>query len=352
MADEVGKAAATSSAAQAKKHRQNSYYEPMVAVLAIYQLVLAMVLVFIVFMLWPEKDGAGWSKSFQIGARTTQLSDDGRLILIVLCIGALGSYIHAATSFVSYVGNRRLVFSWAWWYILRPFIGMALALIFYFVIRGGLLATSADPSEINPFGIAAVAGLVGMFSKQATDKLRELFDNLFKTDRGHGDDARSDKLATNRPVASEMIDRSKMTAYVVPEGKTDQQVRMIDLHRLLGGFVSRIPVLDHEGVAKCVIHESLLYKYLADQSIAAAGTSSPFNAESHSLDQFLNTAGMKEFVQDSMAFVPVGAMLSEAKDRMEKTKYCRDVFVTEHGLPNEPVLGWLTDGELLRPSKA
>ncbi len=29
----------------------------------------------------------------------------------------------------------------------------------------------------------AISGLVGMFSKQATDKLDELFNNLFKTEK-------------------------------------------------------------------------------------------------------------------------------------------------------------------------
>ena len=52
-----------------------------------------------------------------------------------------------------------------------------------------------------------------------------------------------------------------------------------------------------------------------------------------------------------MAFVPIGAVLSEAKDRMEKTRNSQDIFVTEHGLPREPVSGWLTDAELLRYSK-
>jgi hypothetical protein len=60
---------------------------------------------------------------------------------------------------------------------------------------------------------------------------------------------------------------------------------------------------------------------------------------------------MRELVQDSMAFVPIGALLSEAKDRMEKTRNCQDVFVTEHGPPSEPVRGSLTDAELLRYSK-
>ena len=34
---------------------------------------------------------------------------------------------------------------------------------------------------MNRFGIAAIAGLAGMFSLKAADKMKELFDTLFKT---------------------------------------------------------------------------------------------------------------------------------------------------------------------------
>jgi hypothetical protein len=126
-----------------------------------------------------------------------------RLILLVLLAGAVGSYVHATASFVDYLGNRTFISSWGWWYLLRPFIGMMLALLFYFVFRGGFVTAGinqggdAAASFINPFGVAALAGLVGMFSKVAADKLNEVFLTLFKPDAGHGDAKRGDKLATD-----------------------------------------------------------------------------------------------------------------------------------------------------------
>jgi hypothetical protein len=82
-----------------------------------------------------------------------------------------------------------------WWYVLRIPIGVALAFIVYFAIRGGLLSASAlSVSDINPFGLAALAALVGLFSKQATDKLEETFKTMFRTAPGTGDDARGGKL--------------------------------------------------------------------------------------------------------------------------------------------------------------
>jgi hypothetical protein len=132
-----------------------------------------------------------------------------RLLLLVLLAGAIGSYIHASSSFVDYLGNRTLISSWVWWYLLRPFIGMMLALLFYFVFRGGFITAGvnqggeAAASFINPFGIAALAGLVGMFSKVAADKLNEVFLTLFAPKAGEGDAKRGDKLIANiAPVVS------------------------------------------------------------------------------------------------------------------------------------------------------
>jgi hypothetical protein len=108
------------------------------------------------------------------------IDNEARLILLVLISGALGSSIHTITSFTRYIGHNMFYTRWIWWYLMRPFAGGALALVFYFVIRGGLFTGNVS-TEINFYGIMAISGLVGMFSKQATDKLNELFTNLFKT---------------------------------------------------------------------------------------------------------------------------------------------------------------------------
>lgn len=157
-------------------------------VLGSYLTLLSILLAYLVYEIWPtaEPDASGRIPDTTItlfgDLIELTVSAELRLILLVMVVGALGSYVHAATSFANYVGNRRLELSWGWWYILRPFIGLSLALVFYFVIRGGLFSTGARTADISTFGIAAVSGLVGMFSKQAISKLKELFDNLFKAE--------------------------------------------------------------------------------------------------------------------------------------------------------------------------
>jgi hypothetical protein len=138
------------------------------------------------------------------------LDADVRLLVLVLIAGALGSYIHAVQSFASYVGNASFKSTWTWWYILRLPMGAALALFIYFVVRGGLLAagaaTAAGANDLNLFGIMSFSGLAGLFSKQAADKLSEVFDTLFSTKE---DRKREDKLGENpRPQVSSIVPAS------------------------------------------------------------------------------------------------------------------------------------------------
>ena len=196
-----------------------------------------------------------------------------------------------------------------------------------------------------------MAALVGMFSKQAVDKLRELFDSLFRTGPGGGDELRADKLKPNQMVEKVMIPRSKIVAVVIPDGQTAQDVRILALHERLGGVVTRVPVFRADDSLLCVVHQSLIFKYLADAGIRAAKSDQPFATGTRTLADLLAAEGMQALVQDAVAWVARGTLLSDAKERMEATRGCQDVFVTEHGRPDEPVLGWLTDAELRRAAQ-
>lgn len=159
-----------------------------------YMAALNIAIIYLLIKVWPDKmPPAERTESLTafFGKVHFSLSLEVRFLLITILAGALGSYIHAATSFVDFVGNRKFVKSWTWWYLLRPFIGVALALLMYFATRGGLISASTGADALSPFGVAAIGGLAGLFSKQATDKLREVFETLFKTDHPP---PRSDKL--------------------------------------------------------------------------------------------------------------------------------------------------------------
>jgi hypothetical protein len=137
------------------------------------------------------------------------LSLNVELLLLAVLAGALGSYIHAVKSLADFLGNRTAKTSWFYFYLTRPFLGAALALLFYAVVRGGFMAgTPADANAVNPYGVIAICGLVGMFSDRAAQKLSEVFETLFRTD-----DARKDKLVDLKITTMKLPDGVVATPY-------------------------------------------------------------------------------------------------------------------------------------------
>jgi hypothetical protein len=153
----------------------------MVAAFGVYLLTLSVLLFYFLVKLMPGiATDTGLGTVNLLGMPGLRMWPETRFILLALCAGALGSFIHTATSFADFVGNQQLVKSWLWWYLLRPFIGSCLAMTLYFAIRAGLMPAQGA-SSLNAFGVVTIAALAGMFAKQATDKLREIFENMFKS---------------------------------------------------------------------------------------------------------------------------------------------------------------------------
>ena len=192
-------------------------------------------------------------------------SFDERLILLVIIAGMLGSFVHGATSLADFIGNNKFNKDWSWFYLLRPVIGMSLALVFYFVVRGGFLTTSGGAKDINPYGIAALAGLVGMFSKQATDKLSEVFTTLFRAAAGEGDDKRKGSL--NHDGAAITI--TGVDPKSVPPGSPDQTITISGTNFVAGCKVS----LNDVGLATTFESETKVTAKIPAASLVAAGTS-------------------------------------------------------------------------------
>jgi hypothetical protein len=118
--------------------------------------------------------------SIAIFGRQFEIWDEVRLLLIVILAGALGNLVHTVRSVYWYVGNRSLKWSWVAKYILQPFAASALAVIFYVVVRGGFFSPQTTFENTSPFGFAALAALVGLFSEQAVLKLKTVAETVFQ----------------------------------------------------------------------------------------------------------------------------------------------------------------------------
>lgn len=112
--------------------------------------------------------------------------------VIASIMGGLGSIIFCFKSLFNGVQreNNKAVYLAL---LFRPIYGGLLALIFYFLVRGGLIAFSGGsmsiPKEYPELDLmrastAGVSGLVGMFSEQAMTRLKEFFDSLFGVKTG------------------------------------------------------------------------------------------------------------------------------------------------------------------------
>jgi hypothetical protein len=134
-----------------------------------------------------------------------------RLFIVVALAGALGGLVYALRSLTWYAGNRNLKYSWMMTYYLQPIVGAGLATITYVVLRGGLVVvtTQASPDVVNPFGFAAFGALVGMFSAQAAEWLKRIFEQVFTTAPKGKDPAIevriTDVQPAQAPVGTEVI---------------------------------------------------------------------------------------------------------------------------------------------------
>ncbi|MEJ2264150.1 MAG: hypothetical protein P8X95_11935 [Anaerolineales bacterium] len=163
-----------------------------IVVMIVYLTIVALFLLYSLFRFWPTTPpGATPSGTASVNYFFWQfsLSNEILLLIIVSTSGALGSMVAALRSLYWYIGNRELVRSWIPMYILRPFVGATLALVFYLVIRGGFFSPGATIQDTSPFGFAALAALVGMFSEQAVLKLKEVAETLLTSPKP-GEDAK------------------------------------------------------------------------------------------------------------------------------------------------------------------
>ena len=174
--------------------------EITVLVFEAYFLLLSITTTYALWMIWPYSGATSTVRVFGF-LIDFKGETDARLLLVAMLAGLLGALVHVTTSFATYLGNQAFYRSWITWFALRPVIGMILGLLFYLIVRAGLF-TSTGANAVNPFGVAAISGLAGLFSKQTVDKLKDVFEHTFPVHKG-GDEDRRDSLKSDTPVGTD-----------------------------------------------------------------------------------------------------------------------------------------------------
>jgi hypothetical protein len=173
--------------------------------LVVFLLIIFLALVGLLFAFWPNIENKTWNS--RIPLLGVDVGKEVRLFVLVVCAGALGAYVHVATSVGDYIGNRALVRRWVYWYILRLPVGATVSLLFYLLLRGGVISgvVSSAGDEAPPYGFVGLSALAGMFSKIAANKLREVFEAMFRPkDDGLKNSLEGSENSTS-PVLSQLV---------------------------------------------------------------------------------------------------------------------------------------------------
>lgn len=154
--------------------------------LGIALFVLPLLLLTQVVAIWPSAIAATANQAqphvpWLFGLAHSTMTIDETLFVLVAMVGALASLAASSFRFAMHAGREELSSRWTWSYLLRPVQGATLAVVVYFVLRAGLLGNSAVKAQ-DPYGIAAIAALIGLFSTQALQKLKDVFNTLWGVD--------------------------------------------------------------------------------------------------------------------------------------------------------------------------
>jgi hypothetical protein len=235
-------------------------------------LLSAALLLYAMEVFWPPEapaTGASAPLTYPIALFTASLtiSRETGLFVIVAAVGALGAMVHTLRSFYWYVGNRDLKWSWMLMYLLVPAVGALLAVVFYVVLRGGLISGEASSTAVSPFGFAAIAGLVGLFSDQAVLKLRQVFSVVFTpAEQGR------DHVPGTVEVTGFTPPSGRVGTAVTISGRGLQQAFQVDF-----GTGSAVPtLLSDESVGATVPQDAVTGPITVRTPLGSASSSRPF----------------------------------------------------------------------------
>ncbi|HEY6140905.1 MAG TPA: CBS domain-containing protein [Thermoanaerobaculia bacterium] len=148
-------------------------------------------------------------------------------------------------------------------------------------------------------------------------------------------------------VEKEMLRPPQITTYEIPSGKAPKDVPLTEVMKKLGGKITRVPIVDDRNVVQYIVHQSGLFKFIAAQAMAGKGAT----IDQLTLQDLIDDAELKNWISN-IVYVSDQASVADAKSKMEQQTGCQDLIVTKTGKKDEPMLGWMTNVEIGRLSKA
>ncbi|MDV3350260.1 CBS domain-containing protein [Leptothoe sp. LEGE 181152] len=164
--------------------------------------------------------------------------------------------------------------------------------------------------------------------ESANKQVRELVKKLAPEERA------------NVKVTSIMRLLRDITLFQIEQGQADEDIRLSELCEKFNSGCSRLPITDFQNKPLYMIHESMIFQYLA------AGNTGEAN-----LNEFIswhNRKGVRFEAGSGFVTVSRTSTIAIAKLKMESVSSCQDIFITNEGNMDEPLVGWISNLRLAK----
>jgi hypothetical protein len=144
------------------------------------------------------------------------------------------------------------------------------------------------------------------------------------------------------PVKNKMIARGDFVSKNIEATQPSELLLHVIRDEMQRENRLRLPLLDSDGRIRYIVHKSLIDDFLLD----ALPRLEELQVAKHtdlSLAHLLADPRAGRIASETFAVVPASATAAEAQAAMNSVQGCRDVFVTDNGRPDSPVLGWITN---------
>ena len=140
-----------------------------------------------------------------------------------------------------------------------------------------------------------------------------------------------------------MIPFKEMVIHMLGKKESLEKLKLEEIRKkLINRDKMRLPILNSDRQLKAVIHKSTIDHFIADQCFKDNITEKDFDKmdveQAMKKDKYF-----EKVITSSHGFISKDSSLLEAQKEMERIELCNDIFITETGSKDEPVLGWVTN---------
>jgi hypothetical protein len=150
-----------------------------------------------------------------------------------------------------------------------------------------------------------------------------------------------DEMARN-PVNGIMRKFSDTDHFTIPDGKSDEDIKLQEIYGKFNEKISRLPIINPNNSPKYMIHASSIEKFLMKNQV---------QDKDYTLAEFIASRkkeGMEFGINKGFIVVSEKSSIADAKLRMEHIPVCQDIFVTQKGTEKEPLQGWISNVRLVK----